>query len=211
MAVFIVQGGEQPGQNRGRIRHRAAKDTAVQVHKGTPHGQFQRGDSPQAIGKGWDAFGHHVRVGNGDDVATQVVAFAPQELTQVRTPDLLLALDQKDNVHRQLAVFGDLLGNPEDVRKMLSFVVGGTPRVNPALRNAGLEGIGLPKRDRIDGLDIVVPVNHDGGTTLTVRIPRGDDGVTGRFVFLGDEAAGAKFVHEPIRARPHLRSVGGIG
>ena len=90
---------------------------------------------------------------------------------EVRARDLLLALDDPADRHRQRAAG---LAKGTDRRKPdadLGLVVGGTARIEPAVTQRRFERRRLPELDRVDWLDVVMVVEEQSGVSFTCELP----------------------------------------
>ena len=81
-----------------------------------------------------------------------------EEMLEVRAADFLFALDENFDIDGKFS--GDLVQGLKsfEMDVDLSFVVGGTARVNVAVANGGFERGSGPKVERFSGLYVVMPV-----------------------------------------------------
>src|SRR5207248_11730331 len=96
--------------------------------------------------------------------ALQTVAFAFEERLEVRAADLLLALDEEFEVHREAAVAE--LEEPAqrlEVVEHLALVVHRAAREELTVADRRLEGWAHPFVERAHRLHVVMAVHHDRG------------------------------------------------
>ena len=104
-------------------------------------------------------------------VGLQQLGVTLDDCVEVRARDLLLALDDPADRHRQRAAG---LAKGTDRRKPdadLGLVVGSTARIEPAVTQRRFERRRLPELDRVDWLDIVVVVEEQSGVAFTCELP----------------------------------------
>ncbi len=132
--------------------------------------------------------------------------------------DLLLAFDKKDHVHRQRGVeagggrsFQSGL-HAADVGEDLALVVRRAAREHHAVVDARLKRRGVPKFQRVGGLDVVVPVDEHRRPVGLLRDGSAEhDRVTRRVVNLRFETDGAQLFRHPAGAGPGVSRPGRIG
>ncbi len=95
-----------------------------------------------------------------------------QERREMRTADLLLALDEKNQVHRQIALRLQRLDDALDVGENLPLVIARPARGDDAVLHAGLKRRVMPEHERVDRLHVVVAVNQHGRPALAMRPAR---------------------------------------
>ena len=162
VAGVVVQGGDEPGQERRGIQHGAAEHARV-------HGVVEDLDldgavdeSAQARGQGGDADLPVAGVGDDDDVGPELVLIGLEEGAEGRRPGLLLALDEQG--HADAERVAEHLGDGRDradVRHDARLVVGGAAAVQPAVAFVGDERLGLPQGRVPRRLHVVVGVQQD--------------------------------------------------
>ena len=101
----------------------------MQIHFRAGGFHFERSHSAQSITQGRRARRNHSGVRNHDHVALERVAVVGQKFPEVLAADFLFALDDKIDIHRQIAVFLERFLNADDVRKNLS-LLSVAPRAN---------------------------------------------------------------------------------
>ena len=131
------------------------------------------------------------RVGDHDDVGREAVLVGVEELDEGVGADLLLALDEHDEVDRQLVA-----EDPDgaEVGGDAGLVVGGTAAVEPVTPLGGLPRRGVPVGVVVLRLDVVVGVEQHGRRARGPGL-LGDDGGRGaveRTDDLGLEALGGE-------------------
>ena len=97
---------------------------------------------------------------------------AIEKRREIRAADFLLALDQHDEIHRQIALLLHRLLDAEDVREDLPLVIARAARGDDAVLDAGIERRTMPQIERVDRLHIIVAVKQDGRASLLIRGPR---------------------------------------
>ena len=100
-------------------------------------------------------------------VGLQQLGVTLDDRVEVRARNLLLALDDPADRHRQRA---PVLAQGTDRRKAdadLGLVVGRAARVEPAVTQRRFERRRLPELDRVDRLHVVVVVEEESGLTFT--------------------------------------------
>jgi len=86
------------------------------------------------------------------------------------------------------------------VRHDLPFVIGSAPRGDDAIGETGLEGGRGPEVERVGRLDVVMPVDEDGGAIGNRPAAGEDDGMAGGAVDLGVKADAEEFLVKPLPA-----------
>ena len=104
-AVERVKAGNEPRHRGGRIGDRTTEEAGVEVAFGAAQDDIAAGDAAQSVAERGHAGRDHAGIGNGDDIALQLIAMMKQKGRKARTADLLLALEEEDQIHRQLTVF----------------------------------------------------------------------------------------------------------
>ena len=160
-----MQGRKEFDEGGGGVHHRAAENARVEIERRSPHDDFHRGDAAEALGQGRVSLGDHSGVGNGDHVTAQVAAARTDELREICASDLLLALDEENQIHRQRTLLAEHADRPEDVREDLAFVVGGAARKDPFVADHRLERRRGPLAGRVLGLHVVMAVDEDRGAS----------------------------------------------
>src|SRR5262249_60940949 len=110
---------------------------------------------------------------------------AADDLVEVRTADLLLALDDPADADRRLAGGVAQRADHRQAHRELALVVGRAAREQLAVAQRRLERRRVPPLDRVDRLDVVVVVEEDreagparlvavdgGSTTVAAKLPR---------------------------------------
>ena len=203
-ALVVVERGDDARDHRRGIRHGAAVNARMQIANGAVDLEFEAGDAAETVGHGGNARADHARVGNGADVAFQLVPMLCEEGREIRRADLLFALEEKDHVHRQVTVGFQGFLDAEEVGEMLALVVGRSAGVDLVTDEGRFEGRGIPFGNRIDRLHVVVAIDQDGGTARLRCAAGHEDGMTGRLVEFCQEPHRAAFVHEEFGAAPHV-------
>ena len=160
-AVGPLQAGQDRRQGIERVGDRAAVGAGMEVAVGPLDEELEVGQPLQAVGDRRHAGGELAGVGDDRVVAGQPLVVLGDVRLEVGPADLLLALDQELDVHRQRA--GRLepgLGGLQ-VGEHLPLVVGGPPGVEVAVADGRLERRREPGLQRLGGLDVVVAVDQD--------------------------------------------------
>ena len=123
---------------------------------------------------------------------------------QIGTAYFFLPFQQENQVHRQIPMGLQGIGQPAQVRHVLAFVISRAPCINSPLLNPRLERVGLPLLDGVHRLHIVVAVKHDRGPPSPMDIPRHDDRMTLRRMNLHLQAGGFQTRRQPFRISQHL-------
>jgi len=184
-AVVVVQGRDEPGQQRGRVQDRAA--VHARVHGVLEHGQLHDGaDHPaQARGQGGHADLPVGGVRDDDDVRGQPFPVGLQEVPEGRGAGLLLPLHEDGHAEAEVvAAVGGRGAQGGGVGHHPGLVVGRAPPVQAAVALLGDERFGVPQLAPARGLDVVVGVEQHGRPAG--RGPAvGDDGGVSRPVTQG--------------------------
>ena len=130
---------------------------------------------------------------------------------QIGAADLLLALDQHDQVDRQIAGLLQGLLHAENMRENLALVIAGAARGDDAVLDAGIEWGPMPEIERIDRLHVVVAIDQDGRTSCFPRSTPHDDRMPWRFMSLGSQSDGREFLFQPVGTVEHLLLVFRVG
>ena len=159
VAAVVVQRRDQPGEGHQRVGDEPAPHAGV-------HGVGQRADldvhpdqAAQAGRQGGDADVPVAGVGDHDDVGAQVVEVLLQQRGQGLGADLLLALDEEDDVDRQVVAEDPQRGQ---VGGDAGLVVGRAAAVEPVAALGRLERRAVPVGVVVLGLDVVVGVEQHG-------------------------------------------------
>ncbi len=115
-----------------------------------------------------------VRVGDHEDVRAELVLVLGGHLRHGLAVVLLVALDDELHVHGQAAASLDHGFDAGDLRVVLPLVVVGAARPDRAILDPGLEGWMLPELDRVDRLNVHVPVDQDRGS-VGIHDPLGEE------------------------------------
>ena len=207
----IVKRSENFDQCGGRIDHRSAENAGVQVGGRAAQKDLHGGNAAEALGQGGITFGHHAGVRNGDDVAAEFVAPRADEVIQMRTARLFLALNEEDEVDRQRAFLAEEVDGAEQMGENLAFVVGRSAGKDALVAEGRFEGWGGPEVKWFFRLDVVMSVYEHGGFSRGLGSVSQDGGVSAGFAHLGFEPAVAEEGLEPPGAGPHLGGVVGFG
>ena len=206
-----MQCRDEARDGSGGIRDGAAVDAAVQIDRGAVDAHFHRSDAAQAVGEGGRAGRDHPGVADGDQIAAECIAVCREKIREVLAADFFLALDQEDQVHRQLAFFAQRLADAEDVREDLALVVRRAARINDSVAHDGLEWRRGPLGERLDRLHVVVAVDHHRAAAGLVLVARGDDGMPSRRMKLGLQPDCGELLHKPLRAFRDVARVARLG
>ena len=213
VAVVVVEGGDQPGEQGRGVQHGPAEHAGVD-------GVVQDLDLDGAVDQAAEAGGERgdadlpvAGVGHDDHIGAQQFPVGFQERAERRGAGFLLPLEEEGDAEAQIVAQHaghGLVGG--DVRQDPGFVVGRAAAVQPPVALDGGERLRLPQRQVAGGLHVVVRVQQDG------RLARGggtagDDGrAAGRAVLLVAaqdpdivETAGT---HQLGRRRRRWRSAG---
>ncbi len=211
LEILVVQARDQTREDGDRVFHCTAENARVQIVVGPGHGDLNRAQAAQAVGERRMPRCDHRRVGDDDDVAGQAVAVGVEEWREIRAADFLLALDEQDQVHRQVALFLQRVLDAEDVGEDLPFVIAGAPRGDDAVFDAGVERRPMPEIKRIDRLHVVMAVDQDRGPAFLFRPVRDDNGMSRRGILRGVESDRLQFGDKPLGAAEDLVLVFRIG
>ena len=96
-----MQARNEAGRRRDGIRDRASIDAGVKIMRWPDDFHFHRGDASKRVTEGRVALGGHSGVRDGDGIASQFGAVFFQKCREVSAPDLLLAFDEKNHIHRE--------------------------------------------------------------------------------------------------------------
>ena len=209
-AIRMMQRGGETGSGGDGIHDRAAEEAAVQIDRRSMHDKLQARDAAQAVGEGAGARRDHASVGNGHDIAFQLVRVLLEEGFQIRAADLFFTFDEKDDVHRQIGVRGDGFAQTLQMSHELAFVVRRAAAVNAAIADRGIESGRFPLVERLGGLHVVVAVNQNGAATGLMLVFGQHDRMARRFAQLGGESDAAELADEPFRAGAHIGTLGGV-
>jgi hypothetical protein len=217
--VGVVQAREQGRHGVQRVGDAAAEGAGVQVDGGPAQGDLGVGQPAHRHDGAGDVGGGHPGVADHHDVAAQPLGPLPQQGGEVRRAGLLLALDQDlDGDRRGVAAGGgQVRAHAEQVHRDVALVVdraaGVQLRAVGALDAGGLERGVRPQLQRVDRLDVVVPVDEGHRRAVVRRGPLGvDGGGTGGLPHLHDrEARAAQRGGQPLGARGDGRRVRGVG
>src|ERR1041385_3963453 len=144
--------------------------------------------------------GDHSGVGDNHDVAPQGVAIFLQKFPKILTADLLFAFDNKIDVYRQIAALLDRFLNTKNVGENLAFVIRRAARKNISVFQNRLERRRIPKLKRIGRLHVVVPVNQNRRTPLSMLVARPNDRVARGCNQLRLQADTGQLFNQPVRA-----------
>ena len=143
VAAVVVEGADQPGERHQRVGHQPAPHAGV-------HGVRQGADldvhpdqAAQARGQGGHADVPVAGVRDHDDVGAEVVEVLLQQCRQRLGADLLLALDEEDDVDRQVVAEDPQRG---EVGGDAGLVVGGAAAVEAVAPLGRLERRRSPSR-----------------------------------------------------------------
>ena len=207
----VVQARNQTRQNHRRITHRPPVNARVQVRRRPVHPQFHRRNSPQTIRQRRYTSRHHSSVGNRNHITLQLLAVRLQKGLQVVATDLLLPLDQKNQVHRQVPLLPQRGGNALHMGENLALVVGGASGEKYAIADLGIERRRGPSREGFLRLDVVVAVDQNRRAAGLVRIAGDDHGVARSRQDLGGKPNALKMSCQPSGAGRNIRFAGRIG
>ena len=210
-AEFVVQGRDETRDHRCRIRHGTAVDARVKIEGGAVDFEFETGDAAEAVGHRRDAGTDHAGVGDGADVALERVFVHFEEGGEVGRADFLFAFEEEDDVHGEFAVGLESLFDAEDMGEMLAFVVRCAAAVDLVSDEGRFKRRGAPLRDRIDGLDVVVTVDEDGGTPRFDLAAGDDDGMPGRLVQFRLQPHAVEFFDKVSGAFSHVFPMTAVG
>ena len=153
----------------------------------------------------------HRRIGNRYDVAGQRLTMRVEKRGEIRAADFLLALDEQDEIYRQVAFFLEHVLDAKDVGENLSLVVTRPARRDDAVFDARIKRGPVPQAEGIDRLHIIVPINQDSRASLPSGTTCDNDGMSRRFIFRHRQADGRQFVLQPFGAAQDLILVFRIG
>ena len=102
-------------------------------------------------------------VGGDDEVGLQPVSMLGHELGDVRAADLLLALQEHDDVARQLAGDGKMRLDRHQLGEVLALVVADAAGIDPPVADGRLERRAQPRFIRLGRLHVVVAIEQHGG------------------------------------------------
>ena len=153
------------------------------------------------------------RVRHNDDVGSELILVGVEERGERRRTDLFLALDEHDDVDRQVLAEDR---QRTQVDRDASAVIGGATAVDAVAAHLGLVGIHAPAVELAHRLHVVVCVQQDGRRALDVRRVSDEGGLTLGTVFrgltqhLGLKAEGGETLTDVLSAALHVGRVRGI-
>ena len=118
----------------------------------------------------------HAGVRDDDDVAVEPIPVLREQIREVGRPGLLFTLDQQLQVHGWARAPGGSQMGPhaQQMEQQLALVVGRAPRAKDVAVDGRIEWVRVPQFDRVDGLHVVVPVDHDGRRAAIITSPLGE-------------------------------------
>ena len=161
MAVLVDQPRHEARQHVGRIGHRTAEESRVQVLVWSRNLDLHVGQAAQAARDRGGLHRDHRGVGHQDDVGLEHPLVLAAEVVEARRTDLLLAFEH------ELHVAGQAVGRAHrleslDVHEKLPLVIVGTAAPDASLFHHRFERIGQPLADRLHGHHVVVAVDQHG-------------------------------------------------
>ncbi len=153
----VVQGRDQPAQRDQGVRDQSAPHAGVDGVGEGAHLDVDPDQAAQAGGEGGLADVPVAGVGDHDHVGGEPLLVLLQQGRQGVGADLLLALDEHGDAHRQVVA-----EDPEraEVGRDAGLVVGGAAGVEPPVALGRLERRGVPVGVVVLGLDVVVGVEQ---------------------------------------------------
>ena len=165
---------------------------------------LQGENAAQPIGEGRNAARHHPGVGNGNQITGERLFVLCQKPAQAFAAALLLALHQKNDVHRQVARLLQRFFHAQDVGQNLPLVIRRAAGIYQAVLEGGLKGGSRPLIQRVGGLHVVMPVNEQRPAARLACAARHHNRVPVGGINLRLQPHGAEFLFEPPGARGHL-------
>lgn len=213
--AVVVEGCDEAGGGGGGVGYGAAEGSGVDVLVGAVEFDLAVGEAAHSGADGGGVLGPHAGVGDDHGVCGEAVPVLLDEGAEVGGAGFLFALHEELEVDggSGAAGGGEVGADAECVEEHLSLVVGCSARVEAVSDDDGFEGVGVPAVLAGRGLDVVVPVDEDGGGVRVVGGPVGEDGGgAGCLPDLGGREAGLpEFRGEPVGAAAYVGCVVGLG
>ena len=210
---LVEQRGDEHRRNGDGVKQRAAESARVHRVVGNGHVDGHNRVAAQGRGNGWLADLPVRRVRHNDDVGGELILVGVEERGERRRTDLFLALDEHDDVDRQVLAEDR---QRTEVDRDAGAVVRGTAAVDAVAANLGLVGIHAPAAQLAHRLHVVVRVQQDGRRALNVRRVRDEGGLalgtirSGLAQHLGLQAEGGETLADVLSAAFHVGRVCGI-
>ena len=160
--IFVVKFCEQFREKCQWIGNGTAIDAGVKVAHGAGQLDLVIVQSAQAVGDRRDAFAEHGSIGDDERIGFEFFFIFLNEIPEADATDFLFALDENFDIDGKFS--GDLVQGLKsfEMDVDLSFVVGGTARVNVAVANGGFERGSGPKVQGFGRLNVVMSIEQDG-------------------------------------------------
>ncbi len=166
------------GQGNERVVYRAAGASRMEILPRTLHLNLDPAKPPGTGRERGDLAGVHPAVHGNHQVALQKFLVVDQESFEIGATDLLFPFKQELHVDRQPVAPQGFL-HSHDRRKHPAFVVGRSAGKHFAVSYLRFERFGHPLVQRVCGLSVVVPVDHDRrGSGILCAGPAVDYGMT---------------------------------
>ena len=184
----------------------------MQISLRAAYCHLQRRHATQGVGECRVFLRRHASIRHHDRIALQVFFLLTQKLNETFATHLLFALDHKREITRQFRARLQKRFHGLEVRKMLSLVISGTPRIHRSLANGGLKRRCIPFIQRIRRLYIVMAVHQKMWTPPSaLRRAGGNDGMKIRGMLAGLEANRPAVFHQPIGRGTGIAIMIGLG
>jgi hypothetical protein len=181
----------------------------VEVARGSVDPDLESADATQPVRERGNARGEPRVVEDDEGVRGELFAVLPDMLDQHLASALLLALDEDDDVDRQIAGPLEPALERQDLGERRPLVVRPAAGPDHAVDDGGLEGWRLPEVERIDRLDVVVAVEEHGRAAAGAASLRPHQRVTVSLHEPGLEAGATQPLgHELRRATDVARVLG---
>jgi len=146
-------------------------------------------------------------IGCDHQVGPELGTVLGEDRCQARATDLLLALEEKLYIHRELGMRPQSRCRARDHAEQLTFVVRGAAAVEPVVTDRRLERWRGPFSDRLDGLYVVVSVEQHRRSTASDRRLAEDRGVPGPLEDFALKPHVPEGLAEPFSRVPHRVAV----
>ncbi len=217
LAVFIVQAGNDRGDDVVRVLSRATIGAGMQVAAGRLDDDLVADHAAQHDGNSRCFSVPHAGVAHERKVAGKFVLVGFKERMKRRRTRLFLTFEQDRHVDRQVAGFFEIGAGRFDEGHQLALVVGGTAGNDDlaAVRlclDGRVERVALPQVQRIDRLNVVVAVEQDMRSRLAGLAVTDNHRMAGRVAYRCFNADVVQFSCQPfsgLTARSLESRVGG--
>ena len=133
----------------------------MQILRGAAQVDLEIGQPLQTVGNGGNSLRKLAAVGDQSEVCRKPAPVLVQELVQIFTRDLLLALDDVLQIDGRLSLSPYERLGALDVSEQLAFVIGRPPCHYVVSLDGGLERRMTPEVEGVYGLHVVVAIDQD--------------------------------------------------